>query len=79
MIGNDQVVNGVWMGTILILLGMVPGLFQAIESGIGDLANLLTFRFAFPIRHRVSFKQPQWFATAGVLVIAATFLAYFAR
>jgi hypothetical protein len=73
MIGPDQVVNGVTMGLILVLLGLVPGLYQAIEDGIANCASMLSFRFAFLTRSR-EFKQPRWFAAVGAVLIAVTFL-----
>ena len=78
MIGTNQVVNGLWMGTILILLGLVPGLYQALGDGIAGFAHLLTFRHAFPSPQTATFDQPRWLVASGLLVMAATFLAYFA-
>lgn len=78
MIGPDQVVNGVTMGVIMVLLGLVPGLYQAIEDGIVNCASLLSIRSAFFSRSR-EFKQPRWFAAVGTILIAITLLAYYLR
>jgi hypothetical protein len=79
MIGSDQVVNGVTIGLILMLLGLVPGLYQALEDGIANCASLLSFQFAFLSRSRGEFKQPRWFAGVGAFLILLTFLAYYAK
>jgi hypothetical protein len=79
MIGPDQVVNGVTIGLILVLLGLVPGLYQAIEDGLANCASLLSLRFAFLARTSTELKQPRWFAAVGAFLIALTFLAYIAK
>jgi hypothetical protein len=78
MIGPDQVVNGVTIGLILMLLGLVPGLYQALEDGIANCASLLSLRSPFFTRSR-AFKQPRWFAAVGAFLILLTFLAYYTR
>jgi hypothetical protein len=78
MIGPDQVVNGITMGFIMMLLGVVPGLYQAIEDGIANCASLLSVRSALLSRSR-EFKQPRWFAAVGALLITITVLAYYVR
>jgi hypothetical protein len=51
MIGTDQVVNGMWVSAILILLGLVPGLYQSIVSGISNASNLIPLQVAFSRTH----------------------------
>lgn len=78
MIGPQQIVNGMWMGTILILLGL-PGLYQACCKAILRFANLLTLHAALPLRHldlNESVVQPRWLKSAGFVVLLVTFLAY---
>jgi hypothetical protein len=75
MIGPNQAVNGITIGLILVLLGLIPGLYQAIEDGIVRCAALLPLRLAFLARSR-EFKQPRWFAAVGVVLILLTLLAY---
>jgi hypothetical protein len=78
MIGQDQVVNGVTVGLMMLLLGLVPGLYQALEDGIANCATLFSIRSPLLTRSR-EFKQPRWFAGVGVILILLTFLAYFTR
>jgi hypothetical protein len=78
MIGPDQVVNGVTMGLIMVLVGLIPGLYQAIEDGIVRCASLLAIRSAFFTRSR-EFKQPRWFAAVGLILILVTLFAYVSR
>jgi hypothetical protein len=79
MIGPDQFVNGMWMGTILILLGLAPGLYQAFFKGISRFARLLTLHTALPLpqlRQDEDVAQPRWFAMAGFIVLLLTGVAY---
>ena len=62
----------------MMLLGLVPGLYQAIEDGIANCASLLSVRSAFFTRSR-EFKQPRWFAAVGAVLITLTLLAYYVR
>jgi hypothetical protein len=79
MIGPDQFVNGMWMGTILILLGLVPGLYQAFFKGISRFASLLTLHTTLPLpqshRHE-DVTQPRGFAIAGGIILLLTVGAY---
>lgn len=75
MIGSDQLANGIAMGLILIVLGLVPGLYQALEDGLVRCASLLPIRSPFLARSR-TFQQPRWFAAVGVILILLTMLAY---
>jgi hypothetical protein len=76
VIGPNQLVNGIWIGTILISLGLVPGLYQAVADGIMNFADLWTLRSTFPIRSRIQFQRPRRFAAIGVVLIVVTLLLY---
>jgi len=75
MIGADQLVNGIWMGTVLILLGGIPGLYGGIGEGLCRASNQMYLRFGIPLRLHAEFRPPRWFVAAGVAMIAATLLA----
>jgi hypothetical protein len=77
MIGTDQVVNGMWVSAILILLGLVPGLYQSIVSGISNASNLIPLQVAFSRTHaKDKIAQPRWLAAVGGAVLLMTFSAY---
>jgi hypothetical protein len=67
------------MGSVLIVFGLVPGLFQELAEGVRDFGDRLSSRFPGPSRPHAQFNQPRWLAAIGVAVIAATLLAYFAN
>jgi len=77
MIVTDQVVNGIWVSAILILLGLIPGLYQCIISGISNASNLIPLQVAFTRTHlKNKVSQPRWFAAAGGAILLITFAAY---
>ncbi len=77
MIGTDQVVNGVWVAAVLLLLGLVPGLYQSLLDGISKASDLVAVRIFTPrISPQARINQPYWLAGMGVAVLLLTFLAY---
>ncbi len=78
MISSGQFVNGIWMGTILLMLGLVPGLFQKISESIANLPGKLVSPYLPCNRVKPSFRQPRWLAVPGMAIIMLTFVAYFA-
>jgi hypothetical protein len=87
VIDSGQFVNGLWMGTILLVLGLVPGLLDRIIQGLIDAAAAAQFRFPLPMRARflanqaapLAFPHRRWLAGAGVALIALTVFAYIAH
>lgn len=83
MINSSQFVNCVWMATVLILLGLVPGLFRDIAVATERIAAQINF-FGSPLRLAPAetprnFSQPRFFAVAGFLLLAVGSFAYLAR
>lgn len=79
MIGIDQVTNGISIATVLLILGLVPGLFQALVHGLRNVSNLVALRISLPVPYLQSkdqVDQPYWFAAAGMLVLLITCIAY---
>jgi hypothetical protein len=77
MIGTDQVVNGIWVSVILILLGLVPGLYQSIVNGISNVSNLLPLQVAVPRLHaKEKVPQPRWLAAVGGAALLITCAAH---
>lgn len=67
---------GVLAGAVLIVFGVVPGVFQGIVDGVRNSVNLLSSQFPGPSRLREEFPRPRWLAGLGAALIALTVLAY---
>lgn len=83
MIGPAQFVNGIWMGVVLIALGLLPGLFENLADALRKFTGLVFSPAPIPSRlgtrpQRVPLKQQPWLAALGAAIIAATFILYFA-
>jgi hypothetical protein len=83
MIGPAQFVNGIWMGTVLIALGLVPELFQSLTV---LLQKVIKASFPAPIPSRwraqiepVSPERQPLLTSLGAAIIVATFFFYFAK
>ena len=81
MIGAAELVNGIWMGTILVALGMFPALFENVIDSMRKFADQFS---PVPIPSRwkkqsqtVPLKQQPWLAVFGAAVIAAAVILYF--
>jgi len=83
MIGPAQFVNGIWMGTVLIALGLVPELFQSLTV---LLQKVIKSSLPAPIPSRwraqiesVSPERQPLLTALGAAIIVATFFFYFAK
>jgi hypothetical protein len=63
------------MGTILIVLGAVPGCFQALVEGVGNSIDLLFSDSDGRFRPSTPIGQPRWLALAGAALIVLTLLS----
>lgn len=79
VIGVGQLVNGLWMGTVLILLGLFPGLLQGFADAITRFAGTLPFWFPDCSSDHVQIHQPRWFAAVGAALVVLTLFAYWAH
>jgi len=75
----EGVVSAIVVGSVLIALGLVPGLFHGLEDGIRNFAD--TLRSPFPIsrtNHTEYDKLPRplWLSALGTALIALSLLAY---
>ena len=82
MIGQAQFVNGIWMGIVLIALGLLPVLLQSLTDSLRKFTGTIT-PAAIPTRLRnqtqqVPLKQQPWLAMLGAAIIAASFALYLA-
>ncbi len=67
---------GVLAGAVLIVFGIIPGVFQSTADGVRNFVNLLSAQFPGPERVHEEFPQPRWLAGVGAALIALTVLAY---
>jgi hypothetical protein len=79
MINANQLVNGIWMGTVLIALGLFPAILQGIADAVLGMANTLPLRGPMRLNSRVEIQQPGWFAPLGAALTVASILAYSVR
>jgi hypothetical protein len=79
VIDLNQFTNGIFMGFVLISLGLVPGLYQNLAEGLLKFGNFAHSRLPVPIRTRTQFPQPRWFAPLGALVLVASIVAFCAK
>jgi hypothetical protein len=77
-----QVATGVVIGTMLLVFGLVPGLFQGFADGVRRAlesfqnGNLLAVRFHSHPSRDVEASQPRWLAGIGAALIAGTLIGY---
>jgi hypothetical protein len=82
MITLEQLMTGVVMGTILIVIGLVPGLLEKWSGAISNLAEALLSRFyGVPVatRNRAEFGEQRWIGALGMALIALSLYLYTAR
>jgi hypothetical protein len=87
VIDSSQFVNGLWMGTILLVLGLIPGLLDRMIQGLIDAGSATRFPFPHPVRMRflarqvtpAPFPYRRWLTAAGMALIALSVFAYLAH
>ncbi|MGB8262062.1 MAG: hypothetical protein WCE75_17015 [Terracidiphilus sp.] len=78
MIDAGQLANGLWMGAVLMTLGLNPGTMSGFARAVNRLAEAAPMRLPVPARMPEDLKAPRWFPPAGALVILASLAAYLA-
>ena len=68
--------TGVLSGAVMIVIGLVPGLFQGLAEGVQNLGSLLSARFPSPFQRRAEFRQPIGLAVLGAAWIGLSVVAY---
>ena len=82
VINADQLVNGLWMGSVLICFALAPGLIRRCLDTLRSLAfpwTALRVR-VFPSydRKSLTLEPPRWLAFVGVGIMLIAVLAYLA-
>ena len=74
------------MGTILLVLGLIPGLLDRMIQGLIDSGAATRFSFPYPVQRFFAdraapapFPHRRWLTAAGMALIALTVFAYIAR
>ncbi|HKF45715.1 MAG TPA: hypothetical protein VKB38_00060 [Terracidiphilus sp.] len=83
MINSGQLVNGLWMGAILILFGLAPDILQKAADAISTFPTAALLRIHTSSRfrsmiHPVAIRAPRWLALLGIAIILLGTLAYIA-
>jgi hypothetical protein len=75
---RGELTRAVFVGLVLITLGVVPGLFQGMTDGIHNFRHSLFSRFPMNPPHPVPdcSPRPLWLAGMGLSLIVVTGLAY---
>ena len=87
MINAGQLVNGLWVGTVLIAIALIPGLFDRFTRAVSDVGNAFLFRTPSPARPRFSLRPPgrihamtvPWLAALGMAIVLFSAYAYIAQ
>jgi hypothetical protein len=76
MINVHRLINGVFMGSVLIALGLYPRLLQTLAEAVVAFSNQFPNGFPLASLSIMLFKQRRWFATIGAALIVLSFAAY---
>ena len=79
MISVQQLMTGVVMGTILIVIGLVPGLLERWANALANLAEYLVYGIAVGSREPRRSAQQPWVAALGMALIALSLFLFTAR
>lgn len=71
--------TGMVMGTILMIIGVVPGLLDKWADGLSAMAE--TFLYRSPVRSQsgATFGEQRWLAALGMALIALSLFLFTAR
>jgi hypothetical protein len=87
MIESAQFVNGIWMGTILLMIALVPATIDDFAGILNQFADAVLLRSPLPVRMRLPLRQApasafkyRWhLAVMGISIMGAATLAYLIR
>ncbi len=66
----------VFMGAALMLVGLVPGLLQALVTGVYKLNELFSEYPYYSYPEHANLRHPVWLAGLGATLIALAVIAY---
>jgi hypothetical protein len=76
MIDAPQVVNGVVSGIALMVVALVPGLFQDMVDGVMRAQSLIGLRAGMPMIAGPAVAQPKWLAAVGAGLVVFSVCAF---
>ena len=79
VISFDQLMTGVLMGTILIVIGFVPGLLDKWAAALSNIAETILYRAPLSSGERKEFGRQRWLAALGMALIALSLYLYTAH
>jgi hypothetical protein len=65
------------MGSVLILAGLAPGLFEGLAEHVRN--GIQSFGSPIPVTSGISVRQPRWLALPGAVLVTAALLAFLAN
>jgi hypothetical protein len=74
-----ELVTGVLAGCVLIVFGLVPGLFQGLVEGVQNFRDSLSSIFPIAPQYRSGYENlqpPRWMAGVGAALTVLTVLGY---
>ena len=82
----QELMTGVLIGTMLILLGVVPRWFHALTEEVREGIRNFSDSLSSPLLVRPDYEtktgkheQPLWLAVVGLALIALTLMGYFSN
>ena len=75
----EQLMTGMVMGTILIIIGMVPGLLEKWADGLSNIAETLFYRSPVKSSAGATFGEQRWLAALGMALIALSLFLFTSR
>ncbi|MGA3028844.1 MAG: hypothetical protein ABSF98_29240 [Bryobacteraceae bacterium] len=79
MIQPKDLVTVIVIGSALIALGMIPGLFAVVEDAVRSVSDSLYFRFPGRALHWADYRnlpRPLWLSALGLTLILLSLVAY---
>jgi hypothetical protein len=76
----EELMTGVLIGSMLIVLGVVPRWFQSLTEEVRNFGDSLSSPFAVRRKYETvngKYEQPLWLAVIGLGLIAICVMGYF--
>ncbi|MGA2181715.1 MAG: hypothetical protein ABSH47_01675 [Bryobacteraceae bacterium] len=81
MIQSTDLVTVIVIGSVLIALGLIPGLFAVVEDAIRTVDDSRFFQFPGRTLHWTDYRnlpRPLWLSALGLALILVSLVAYVA-
>jgi hypothetical protein len=78
---SNDLATVIVIGAVLIVVGLVPGLFDRVEDGVQSVSGLFYSRFPIRVPHQTDYQRlprPLWLSALGLALILFSLVAYVA-